>query len=67
VSAALRSCRATFAHAVHELSAEPTGENVVRYLMASRELERAAVAAREAIRRPKRARRRVRFAAESVS
>ena len=31
--------RAAFADAVHLLSAEPTGENVVRYLVASRDLE----------------------------
>ena len=67
MSAASRSCRAAFAHAIHELTAEPTEENVVRYLMASRELEQAAVAAREALRRPRRARRRVRLSAESVS
>lgn len=28
-----------FAHAVHALAEEPTAENVVRYLLASRELE----------------------------
>jgi hypothetical protein len=32
--------QAAYAHAVHLLTAEPTGENVVRYLIASRDLER---------------------------
>jgi hypothetical protein len=67
VSAALSPCQAAFADAVQELTAEPTGENVVRYLLASRELERAAVPARETARRSRRAGTRVRLAAEAVS
>ena len=35
-----RRARAAFADAVNLISAEPTGENVVRYLLASRDLER---------------------------
>lgn len=34
-----RAC-AAFADSVNLLTAEPTGENVVRYLLASRDLER---------------------------
>jgi hypothetical protein len=36
----LRNLRHAFADALHALAEEPTAENVVRYLMASRELER---------------------------
>jgi hypothetical protein len=41
VSAVLPELRHAFADAIHALAAEPTAENVVRYLLASRELERA--------------------------
>jgi hypothetical protein len=40
MSALLSELKRDFADAVHALSAEPTSENVVRYLQASRELER---------------------------
>jgi RNase P/RNase MRP subunit p30 len=40
MSAALRELKKAFAEAVHDLAAEPTSENVLRYLVASRALER---------------------------
>ena len=36
-----RDRRLAFADAVHALTAEPTSENVVRYLIASRNLDKA--------------------------
>jgi hypothetical protein len=38
--APLREHRQAFADAVHDLAAAPTNENVLRYLLASRALER---------------------------
>jgi hypothetical protein len=43
-----RRAQAAFAEAVNLLTAEPTGENVVRYLIASHDLERPG----HALRRP---------------
>ena len=43
--------RAIFADALHALTAEPTSGNVVRYLIASRDLERISRAARRGPRR----------------
>ena len=40
MSAPVSDLRRAFADAVHALAAEPTTENVVRYLQASRALER---------------------------
>ena len=40
MSPLLAELRQAFADAVHALAAEPTSENVVRYLQASRALER---------------------------
>jgi len=42
MSASPHELKQAFADAVHNLSEEPTPENVVRYLQASRELDRAA-------------------------
>ena len=46
-----RRARAAFADALNLLTAEPTGENVVRYLLASRDLERTDHAPRRSPRR----------------
>jgi hypothetical protein len=40
MSAVLSELKRAFADAVHALSADPTSENVLRYLQASRDLER---------------------------
>jgi hypothetical protein len=40
MSAVLSELEQAFADAVHALSADPTSENVFRYLQASRDLER---------------------------
>jgi hypothetical protein len=42
MSALAHELRQAFADAVHDLAAEPTSENVLRYLLASRDLERGA-------------------------
>jgi len=40
MSTVLSELKGAFAEAVHALSADPTSENVFRYLQASRDLER---------------------------
>jgi hypothetical protein len=54
VTLSIRKCRVELADAIHNLTEEPTGENVVRYLVASRNLDDAEKRAR----RLERARRR---------